>query len=106
MRLTSRVLSSPPHTMKCPNCGKTMMEGHIRFREPSVLERRQSTGVFLFELDNGETVKPKLAAVSHLCPACETIVLPGVYGALKCFECGKPISEDDDACPGCGWTWK
>ena len=84
-----------------------MSKGHVRFCKPTLLGRpHQSIGSFMFEPEGGDLIELKLAAGSYFCPDCETVVMPGVHEGLKCYECGKAISEDDDACPSCGWSWK
>jgi hypothetical protein len=93
--------------MQCPRCTKKKMTpGHVRFCEPTMFGPRQRIGSFMFEPDNGELITPKVSGTSYYCPACETIVMPGVFERLTCFDCGKVIDEEVDACPACGWTWK
>lgn len=30
---------------------------------------------------------------------------PLASGEFRCFQCGKKVGQEDEACPLCGWSW-
>jgi len=49
----------------------------------------------------------------YLCPRCSKIEFfsfdvgeADMPTEIDCMQCGAVIPADQDACPGCGWTWE